>query len=779
MGEFSFVQNKSMRRLFTNHPTTNNNNNNTLDSLNQSSDFDSSSLLVRHNYQHSRDSVEGQDNNKKPPARQTHTNSRGQSSIEEQPHAPSKPHQRCFKNSHVLTSTPIRNARQSDQAWSPAVVSAPHPPNVPMLNYTFPMRHQPTTIAHNNPQHHQQQHHQLQTTRGDGVGSGGHRKQAANKTISLGEFMGGPPELGQFPALVHNANNNRRKTQSTANVSAVVKGSPQVGTGSTTHLEKSGEKSMVANNKQSKPRRRVVPISLSTGGGGGNKRNATLSPFFSSSSSTPSISPAVAPVYSQSASCGPIHEHGFGVEFINSPFRNTNNLLSVQGEEQDQQSAMHERQLLREERAAIETDFIAETAANSATAGNLRSAVANLLSSAGNEEEMMEGAAEWVGQVDFQAAFTELLHKDKLDVCAEIYSLILNLNLTWNVLTEVTFLLTIINMGPSVLGACGVAKRFRHMSVGEDALVDADDSVQIAMENTHMPFEVLFLAPLNCMYLAVQVLSRQRGPLLTMLDAKTLRVLIENEKLMALNAELLTYLQDIYRLKGELELRYYTEFGGQQNRSAPQEGLDGGKGGGQQSVFYQAEDDTRDNFPTQNEFVAFKKQRDLFYVILRMWEERHLHSNWNFNQELGGRIRYLFVVMPHPINMAHLARLFTSQLIVCCQNWNNVEQNAAQAELLQRFQNVDLSRLSKLEQRFVQPGSFSAELQFPGIQVFFKEFIVAAESSAAFVEQLKIALMAELISLNDSTYEVVNVSTQVRGQVVNETVVSGEDKLKK
>lgn len=473
---------------------------------------------------------------------------------------------------------------------------------------------------------------------------------------------------------------------------------------------------------------------------------------------------------------------------MSSPFRNTNNLLSVQGEEQDhhQQSMRDERRLLREEREAIRTDFNGEIARNQSqrgtvATGNLRSAVINLLSSTDNKGEgtgEVGGELSMDHQLVFQDALKELQNRDKLDVCVEIYSLILNLNMTTSILSELTFLLTIINMEivPQSLlmlagGGGGLGGKARQLSVGERE--ETDKEVVPAQKTTLMAFEVLFRTPLNCIYLAVEVLSKQRGKLLALLDAKTLRILIENEKLAALNGGLITYLQDVYRLKGDLELRYCTEFSGSIAASHHHNGQSGGGGGGQQNVFYQADEDTRDNFPTQIEFGAFKKQRDLFYVILRMWEERHLHANWNFNQELGGRIRYLFVVMAHPINMAHLARLFTSQLVVCCQNWNNVEQSAAQAELLQRFDNVDLTKLSKLEQRFVQPGNFSAELQFPGIQVFFKEFIVAAESSAAFVEQLKIALMAELIALNDSTYEIVNVVVPaIKGNEFNEIVVS-------
>lgn len=679
--------------------------------------------------------------------------------------------QRCFKN-NLFTSTPIRNGSMVDRK-APATTP---------LNHTFPLRH-PTTTSTNQHNPHQQQ---------SPLSGGGHRKQA-NRTISLGEFMG-RTEREEFPALGHNnnyANNHRRKAQSSANVSGIaskdrstVQGS---GTPSLGKKEASGERPNGLQPQKQRPKRRVVPISLSTAAttSTGYNRKEPFTHFDSSSlpGNTPSSSTAGGIVQSGLLNRN-VDEHGFGSEFMNSPFRNTNNLLGVQGIEQDEQPVrdlLHERRLLKEEKEAIRTDFHAETMSREQTPGYLRSAVMHLLSSTNSRPN--DVAIEWQDSVvptkDGQWDLRELKHRETLDMCVTIYCLILNLNMTTNVLSELTFLMTVINMDVGY----GIPEKVRQLSIGEgnavDEIVETQDAGGVGInttppKRTSVEFGSLFKTPLNCIYLAVEVLFKQRGKLLALLDAKTLRILIDNEKLAVLSGGLITYLQDVYRLKGELELRYCTEYdgfkagGGQNSRPAQLQG-------GNQSVFYQAENDTRDNFPTQAEFVAFKKQRDLFYVILRMWEERHLHANWNFGQELGGRIRYLFVVMPHPINMAHLAKLFTSQLIVCCQNWNNVEQSAAQAELLQRFDNVDLTKLSKLEQRLVQPGISSAELQFPGIQVFFKEFIVVAESSPAFVEQLKIALMAELIARNDSTFEVLNVTTKgcnpIKDNEFNEIVV--------
>lgn len=59
----------------------------------------------------------------------------------------------------------------------------------------------------------------------------------------------------------------------------------------------------------------------------------------------------------------------------------------------------------------------------------------------------------------------------------------------------------------------------------------------------------------------------------------------------------------------------------------------------------------------------------------------------------------------------------------------------------------------------VAPSHFSTNFQFPGNQIFFKDFIIAAEHQTNFIEQLKIVLTNELIEINDSTFETLNLST--------------------
>lgn len=71
--------------------------------------------------------------------------------------------------------------------------------------------------------------------------------------------------------------------------------------------------------------------------------------------------------------------------------------------------------------------------------------------------------------------------------------------------------------------------------------------------------------------------------------------------------------------------------------------------------------------------------------------------------------------------------------------------------------NVDADKLLKLQQRLVAPSNFSSEYLFPGQQGFFRDFIIAADNSPIFLEQLKVVLIHELIELNNSSPETSNI----------------------
>lgn len=75
----------------------------------------------------------------------------------------------------------------------------------------------------------------------------------------------------------------------------------------------------------------------------------------------------------------------------------------------------------------------------------------------------------------------------------------------------------------------------------------------------------------------------------------------------------------------------------------------------------------------------------------------------------------------------------------------------------------------------VAPSHFSTNFQFPGHQMFFKDFILSTENHTVFIEQLKITLTNELIDMNDSTYETLNLSTIAEHAGGSDGAGSGSD----
>lgn len=56
----------------------------------------------------------------------------------------------------------------------------------------------------------------------------------------------------------------------------------------------------------------------------------------------------------------------------------------------------------------------------------------------------------------------------------------------------------------------------------------------------------------------------------------------------------------------------------------------------------------------------------IYLFIHRAWEFKHMDLSWDFRKDLGAKVRGLLTILEHPINMAHLSKLFTAQLIISC-----------------------------------------------------------------------------------------------------------------
>ncbi|XP_017029645.1 protein disks lost [Drosophila kikkawai] len=303
----------------------------------------------------------------------------------------------------------------------------------------------------------------------------------------------------------------------------------------------------------------------------------------------------------------------------------------------------------------------------------------------------------------------DVTDSNQLQLLSVIYSLLIDLNMVPNVLSELSFVLQLINV----------------RDLGQSTVGTSLDC---------MPLQRVSSDYKSCVYFALKLLENQQR-LLLQLDKKTLGVLLQNERLNLLPPGIVQQLEASYQQKQD---------------SAPSVALDTSSSS-QHNVYYHVEKDSRDNFPSQNEFAAFKTQRDLFYKALKQWELGHLNRNFNFTSEVAPCIREIFKVSEHPVNMAHFAKLFVSQLLISA-----TENTESPEELGLK---LDPLRLNRLAQRLVTSDS-SVEGQFPRSQAFFRDFIAGC-SSMAFHVQLKLALFVQLLRHNDSTFDLLQLSEDV------------------
>ncbi|XP_062134457.1 protein disks lost [Drosophila sulfurigaster albostrigata] len=291
----------------------------------------------------------------------------------------------------------------------------------------------------------------------------------------------------------------------------------------------------------------------------------------------------------------------------------------------------------------------------------------------------------------------QVTQPQQLQLLAAIYGQLMDLNLVPNVLSELGYAMQLLNIRGT-----------------SDEVASPEEISPLALLSRYK----------ECIYFAVQLLEQQQQ-LLLQLDRKSLTVLLQHERVSLLSQQLQQQLESSCQRKQ------------QQSKAIPQDSQQ------QQNVYYQHDKDSRDNFPTQNEFCAFKRQRDLFYEALKHWETTHLNRMFSFSLELGSSVREIFKQSEHAVNMSHFAKLFVSQLLM-----SSGETHESPAELGLK---LDQQRLNRLAQRLVTSNS-SVEDQFPRTQAFFRDFISNC-GSIAFLVQLQLALYVQLLRHNDSSFE--------------------------
>lgn len=202
-------------------------------------------------------------------------------------------------------------------------------------------------------------------------------------------------------------------------------------------------------------------------------------------------------------------------------------------------------------------------------------------------------------------------HQEKLSILSCLYCLLLNENLVPNISGELHFIVSMLTC--QVSSSCW---------------------------NEKSPFGTVH----NCVKFASSVLQNQ-CELLELTDTATLQMLSSNSRL----AEFAPELQD--SLSG---LVNRTE--NYPNTSVPMPSI----------VAFHPDTDNRSNFPNDQSFHAFRKQRDAFYEILSKWEQSHEEPGWNFSAVLGPSVMMLLSLHNEPSNYIHLSRLFRMQLLTTC-----------------------------------------------------------------------------------------------------------------
>ncbi|XP_061700541.1 codanin-1 isoform X2 [Syngnathoides biaculeatus] len=308
-----------------------------------------------------------------------------------------------------------------------------------------------------------------------------------------------------------------------------------------------------------------------------------------------------------------------------------------------------------------------------------------------------------------------------LDILAELYCACISENLVPNIFLELFFVMQLLT------------SRSPNTSDNNDDDDDEEgEAGSVCVRNSDVLERHYLKQVHNCVYFAVKVLENQYQ-LLAHLDKCTLRLLAENERVASFSPGLRDRLSQA------------------QDRSAARLSPCGSTF--IHSVPFQPATDNRFNFSSDKAFHTFKKQRDIFYEVLREWEDFHKEPGWNFDVALGSRIRGMMSQLTAAGSHSHFARLFLKQLVQMCKGprVNGSSGDAPDADLLGMMGADGLGRLKRLEERLIQPrgvGGPCPPPSFPGHQEFFRDFLQAA-SCCQLNQHLQDSLCQQLLQLDE------------------------------
>uniref|UniRef100_A0A8C3P581 Codanin-1 C-terminal domain-containing protein n=1 Tax=Chrysemys picta bellii TaxID=8478 RepID=A0A8C3P581_CHRPI len=309
------------------------------------------------------------------------------------------------------------------------------------------------------------------------------------------------------------------------------------------------------------------------------------------------------------------------------------------------------------------------------------------------------------------ADLTKVSCKKQLEQLAQLYSTCIAENLVPNIFLELFFVLQLLT-----------SKGTTSSEDGENDL-EFNQGCKDAVERQH------FRNVHNCVYFAVQVLDCQ-FEIISRLEKGTLKLLAENERIASFSPGLHAKLMKAYESStAKVSLLLPSSV---------------------QSVSFQPETDNRSNFPSDRAFHIFKKQRDIFYELLREWEDNHEKPGWDFERcgwSKISKIKENLINFPSPS--------FFPLLKMCKgpigggTSWGDTPDQ----DVLNMLGSDNLSRLKRLQERFVVPQSIRGPCPppaFPGCQQFFRDFILSA-GSYQFNQHLMDSLCLKILELDGLT----------------------------
>ncbi|XP_073249807.1 codanin-1-like [Porites lutea] len=322
-----------------------------------------------------------------------------------------------------------------------------------------------------------------------------------------------------------------------------------------------------------------------------------------------------------------------------------------------------------------------------------------------SEEEALKDKTQFI-QVDKE----KVSFHDKLDALAKIYSKCIMGNLVPNVIAEVYFVV-------QLLTARGIALALKPTQ--ED---NVDD--QNILDSIH-----------NCTYFSVAVLHNIRR-LIFLLDKDTLRLLADNPRIADFSPGLKETFLEKYKSHSAVKV-------------SEQSFIKSPLGG----VPFSVERDNKQNFPSDRAFHNFRKQRDVFYELVREWEDCNSVAGWNIEEHMGDRIRALVNQKPQLANYSHFARLFKSQLLQMCEE-ERTGSDFRNSSMLSNLQKSNPEKFQRLQERFVTPSSSGGTYlspSFSNVQEFFKGFIQSA-SCYSFNQHLMDVLIVTITEVNGKVF---------------------------